>query len=293
MSNVLVGAVRHKGEPRNRRSLIRLSEFDASDATTDSSESSPNGPMRLRLRARAAVAMLALIVCGACTKHEERDVTPWLKVDVKRPSTGTSGMIVLGSSEEVFHAKVGDRWVRLGTGHASSYMTLADDRAVLIDLNDRKGLQLVREDAAASPRPVREAFGRGGDVTVPPGGDVIDIFDCRVPATPAGCREAQIYRYEVSGTLLASLPAALPEAYSDCQQLGIKGYDKERIPYVYAQCESRSLQAKCVLVAPRKDGLFVYAVGVEQPWIECSEFSRSGVSLTEPQHFVVLMSGVN
>ncbi len=231
--------------------------------------------------------MLAVIVLVACTKHEERYVTPWLKVDIGRPVTGNSGVIVVGSRKEVFHGKVGDRWVRLGTGHASSYMTLADDQAVLIDLNDRKGLQLVREDAAASPRPVREAFGRGGDVTVPPGGEVIDVFDCRIRAT-VGCREAQIYRYDVAGTLLASLPVALSETYSDCQLTGIKGYDKERIPYVLAHCGIRSLEAKCVVVAPRKDGLFVYAVGADQPWIECSEFSRAGVSLREPERFVVV-----
>ena len=130
-------------------------------------------------------------------------------------------------------------------------MTLADDQAVVIDLHDGKGLQLVREDAA--PRRVAEAFGHGDQVTVPPDREVIDVFDCRIRATPAGCRKAQIYRYDVAGTLLASLPVPLPEAYSDCQLTGIKGYDKERIPYVFAQCGSGSLQAKCVVVAPRKD----------------------------------------
>ena len=241
--------------------------------------------MRLLLQASAAVAMLGVIVLGGCTRHEERYVTRWLKVDIGRPVTGNSGVIVLGSSEEVFHAKIGNRWVRLGTGHAASYMTLADDQAVLIDLHDGKGLQLVREDAA--PRRVAEAFGHGDQVTVPPDREVIDVFDCRIRAT-VGCREAQIYRYDVAGTLLASLPVALPEAYSDCQQLGITRYDQERIPYVFAQCGSGSLQAKCVVVAPRKDALFVYAVGTDRPWIECSEFSRAGVSLTEPAGFEVL-----
>ena len=230
--------------------------------------------------------MIGVLVLGGCTKHEERYVTPWLKVEVRRPVTGTSDVIVLGSREEVFHAKVGDRWARLGTGHASRYMILADDRAALIDLHDGKGLQLVREDGA--PRRVPKEFGRNGDVVVPPDTEAIDVFDCRVRATPAGCREAQIYRYDLAGMLLASFPVALPEKYSDCQLLSITGYDKERIPYVFAQCRMDSVQAKCVVVAPRKDALFVYAVGADQPWTECSDLSHAGVSLTEPEHFEVL-----
>jgi hypothetical protein len=241
--------------------------------------------MTVRLRASAAAAML-VIVLGGCTRHEERYLTPWLKVDISRPVTGTSGVVVLGSREEVFDAKVGGRWVRLGVGHGSSYMVLADDQAVLIDLHNGKGLQLVRGDA--SPRLVPQAFGRNGNVAVTPDREAIDVFECRIHATPAGCREVEIYRYDVAGTLLASFPVALPEAYSDCQQLRIAGYDQQRIPYVFAQCRMDSVQAKCVVVAPRKDALFVYAVGADQPWIECSEFSRAGVSLTEPQNFMVM-----
>ena len=48
----------------------------------------------MRLRARGLAALLLLC---ACTKHDEREITPYLKVDIKRPITGTSGVIVAGS----------------------------------------------------------------------------------------------------------------------------------------------------------------------------------------------------
>ena len=238
------------------------------------------------LRAMAATAVLALLLLGGCTKHEELLLTPWLKVDIARPVTGTNGVIVLGSREQTFYVRVGDRWVRLGTGPASSYMLLADDQAALVELNDGKGLQLVRGDAA--PRSVPSAFGRNGDVSVLPGGEAIDVFECRVAATPAGCREVQIDRYDLAGTPIATFPVVLPEAYSDCQQVRINGYDRARIPYVFAQCGANSEQTKCVLAAPRRETLFVYAVGKDQPWSECSAFTKAGVSLVEPQKFTVL-----
>ncbi len=174
-------------------------------------------------------------------------MTPWLRVDIRRPVTGTSGVIVFGSREEVFYAKVHGRWVRLGVGHASNLLSLAGDQAMLIDLHDGKGLQLVREDAA--PQRVPDAFGHRGEVTVPPEKEAIDVFDCSIPATPAGCREAQIFRHDLAGTSLASFPVALPVAYSDCQPMRIIGYDKERIPYVFAQCRMDSTQAKSAIVA--------------------------------------------
>lgn len=33
---------------------------------------------------------------------------------------------------------------------------------------------------------------------------------------------------------------------------------------------------------------FLYPIGVDQPWRECSELSRAGVSLRKPEHFEVL-----
>jgi hypothetical protein len=226
------------------------------------------------------------MLLGACTKHEERHLTPWLKVDIARPRTGSSGVVVLGSTAEVFHVKSGRRWVRLGTGHSSSYMTLADEQAALVDLHDGKGLLLLRADR--SPQSVSLAFGRSGDVVVPPGRDSIDIFGCRVVAAPAGCREAQIDRFDLDGQRLASFTIALPGTYSDCQILRIDGYDNNLIPHAFAQCKVDSKQARCVILAPQDGAPFLYAVGVDQPWRECSELSRAGVSLRKPEQFEVL-----
>lgn len=234
----------------------------------------------------AAAAILGLLLLGGCTKHEELLVTPWLKIDIARPVTGSSGVIVLGSREETFSLKVGNRWIRLGKGHASTYMLLADEQAALVELHDGKGLQLVSADAA--PRAVPASFGRRGDVSVLPGGEAIDVFECRVPAEPAGCREVQIDRYNLTGTLLATYSMVLPEAYSDCQLIKIAGYDSSRLPHVYAQCKMNSDQAKCVFAAPGKEGPSVYAVKTDEQWIACSASSPGGVSLTESPRFTVL-----
>ena len=237
-------------------------------------------------RTIAALVLFAIIPVAGCTKHEERYLTPWLKVDIRRPVTGSSGLVVVGSRDELFHSRVGDRWVRLGVGHSSTYMILGEDQAALIDLHDGEGLRLIR--AGDPPRRVSEAFERRGDVSVLPGGEAIDVFECGVPAKPAGCSEVQISRYDVAGKLHSNFRVSLPEVYSDCQLMRIIGYDKERNPYVSAQCKWKSAQARCVLMAPRKDTPFVYAVGADRPATECGEFSRAGVSLTEPEHFVVL-----
>lgn len=246
----------------------------------------PVGVMRSRLQ-RGALALLAVLAFAACTKREQRDITPWLRVDIRRPVTGTSGVIVLGSRSEMFHANIGGRWRRLGVGHTSSYMVLGEEQAVLLELNDGKGLQLLTRNAP--PRPIREWFAAGGEgVTVPPGGAAIDVFKCVVRADPAGCREVRIERYGIDGASLSSFSMALAESHSDCQLLTIKGYDSAAIPYVIAQCSQQSAQAKCVLTAARPDGPFVYAVAPDRPWRDCSEFPGAGVSLAAPATFVVL-----
>lgn len=233
---------------------------------------------------RAPVVICLVIVLANCTKHEERYITPWLKVDIVRPVTGSSGVVVSGPSKEVFYTKRGRRWMTLGAGHASVYILMDGERAVLIDLHDGKGLQLARE--GADPQPVPKIFDRTGDVVVPPGSESIDVFGCATGA--ATCREARIDRYDAAGTFIATFRLSLPERYSDCQLLRIAGYDRDAIPYGFAQCRRDSPLAKCVIVAARKDGLFVYAVEPNRPWSECSEFSRAGVALHQPETFVVL-----
>ena len=229
---------------------------------------------------KALAAILGIVFVIGCTKHDVRELTPWLKVDIRRPATGTSGVIVVGSREEVFQTKVRGRWVSLGTGHASTYMILAEGRAALVDLHDRKGLQLVSEDA--EPRRV------AGDVTVPPGSEVIDVFTCRVPAERSGCREAAIERSDVTGKVVDSFTITLPQAYPDCALGKVQGYDSQMIPYLFAQCSFASTQPKCILAAERKGSPFLYVVEADQPWLECSEFRHAGVSLSTPLQYTVL-----
>ena len=228
------------------------------------------------------VALLAVLLC-ACTKTEKRYVAPWLRVDVIRPVTGNSGVIVSGATKEIFLARVDDRWIPLGDGHTSRYLIFGDENysAVLFDLNDGRGLQLARPGAV--PQPVAQLCARG-DVVVPPGTDAVDVFACSDP----DCRAATIDRCDFEGKLISKLAVSLPAEHSSCRLLSVKGYDHDSIPYAFGQCRSEPGQSRCVLVASRKDGPFAYAVGPDQPWDECNNFSRSGVSLAPPRTFELI-----
>lgn len=243
--------------------------------------------MRVVPRAGAAAAGLGILTLGACAQHQERALTAWLTLDIVRPATGTSGVIVLGPTQEVFRARVGNEWRVLGSGHPCRYMVLAEEQAALVDLNDRKGVRIIRAGEQAL-RPLQDVFGRTGNPLVPPGRTAIDFEDCRVPAEPAGCRDLQIHRYDARGTLRETFHIPLPETYPECQLLSVRGYDRAGIPYVNAHCKMNSEPAKCLLLAARKDGLFVHAVGKDRPWSECSDFPGLGVSLSEMERFEVL-----
>ena len=234
-----------------------------------------------------AAALLGILTLGACANHQERQLTPWLKLDVVRPATGSSGVIVLGPIKEVFRARVGNEWVELASGHPSRYMVLAGEDAALVDFNDGKGVRIVRAGERA-PRSLQEVFGRTSTPRVPPGRTAVDFEECRVSARPAGCRDLQIDRYDVRGKALETFSIPLPDAYPECQILGVRGYDPAGIPYVNAQCAPNSEPAKCLLLAPRKEGLFVHAVGKDRSWSECSDFRGLGVSLTAPERFEVV-----
>ena len=245
----------------------------------------PSGPRYLRRRAAAAAC--GILTLGACARHQERELTAWLKLDVVRPVTGTSGVIVLGPNKEVFRARVGNEWVELGSGHPSRYMILAGEQAALVDFGDGKGVRIVRSGERA-PRPLQEVFGRTSNPVVPPGRTAVDFEECRLSAKPAGCRDLQIDRFDVAGKALETFSIPLPETYPECQILGVRGYDQAGTPYVNAQCAMSSQVAKCLLLAPRKEGLFVHAVGKDRSWSECSDFRGLGVSLRAPERFEVV-----
>jgi hypothetical protein len=166
-------------------------------------------------------------------------------------------------------------------------MVLAGEQAALVDLNDRRGVQIVRAGERAL-RSVQEVFGRTGEFQVPPGRTALDFYDCGVPASPAGCRDLQIHRYDVGGAPRETFHIPLPDTYPECQLMSVRGYDGAGTPYVNAQCATNSERAKCLLLAARKEGLFVHAVGKDRPWSECSEFPGLGVSLREMERFEVL-----
>jgi hypothetical protein len=205
------------------------------------------------------------VLFGGCYKTEEKYPTSWMRVQVVSVK---SGGIIGGPRKDIYHVKIGRRWVRLGSGNYTGHSVLADGAVVLYDLSDNKGLHIIREGERKG-RPVAEVFAPGHVRSVPYR-DELDIFDCRVRAEPAGCREVVIHRYDLEAKLLATFEIVRPEAYSDCQLLKIEGYDRDYIPYVRGQCKMNSPQAKCVLMASRPDGLFVHAVRPDEPWIRCS-----------------------
>ena len=226
--------------------------------------------------ARAFLIVFAIAALARCTKHDERYITPWLRVDVRRPSTGTSGLIRVGSAEQKWDVQVNGHWQTLGTGPVSSYLMLGEEAmtsgAVLVDLNDQNGLQLVRPDAP--PLPLRSILRRPGTIYWP----APAMFD--VLACDGG--NACVDRYDLmSGRFLTTTDVSIPKEYSDCQHPTIAGY-VDKTPYVSFQCSFGSPQAQCVLAAQRKDGPFVYAVGRDAPPSECGTFQHAGVKLRNP-----------
>lgn len=220
-----------------------------------------------------ALAMLIALV-AACSERETQTITPWLRVEVLRPRA--DDMIRIGRRAEVFEIRRGNRWRKVGVGNLSRFMVVEDGTAVLVDLNDGKGLQLLLPDE--SPRAIPASFGRMGAVSIPfP--SAIDVLTTLNPRT------LEVHRYDLSGKQLAHFTITVPDAYSDCRVTeGLIGYGMDRLPYASATCPMGSLQAKCLMVGPRG---FVHAVPPAADWSECGTFGRSGVSLMQPAPFTL------
>ncbi|MGZ8866946.1 MAG: hypothetical protein ACXW2P_01285 [Thermoanaerobaculia bacterium] len=195
-------------------------------------------------------------------------------MDVFRPRA--DDMIRVGRRAEVFEIQRGGRWRKLGVGSSSRYIVLGEGTAVLIDLNDRNGLQLIRPNEPA--RPIPASLGRMGVVYVP----FPSAIDVVVTGNP---RVTDVYRYGLSGNQLAHFKISVPDAYSDCRVgEALTGYGMDRVPYATADCRSGSPQAKCLMLGPRD---FVYAVPPEGDWSECGSFGKAGISMMEPSRFTV------
>jgi hypothetical protein len=235
------------------------------------------------LRWIAVIAATMFVV--TCTRHEEILITPFVKMDVRRPATGTSGVIAAGSRDEIVSTRSGSTWKRLGIGHSTSYMVLGEQQAVLIDLHDRNGPQLVRPDE--TPVRISEALGAGA-VFVPSNSLFVDRFSCASPGDGERCREARIDRLNAGDGQRTSFTGGVPATLSDCQITRVIGYDRDVIPYFFADCRPDSAQAKCVVVAPRPGEPFVYVVTPDRQWGDCSSFPGLGVSLAQPQQYGVM-----
>ena len=232
------------------------------------------------------VSLTLALLLTSCSKHEERSVTDWLNVDVIRSASGTNGVIVLGRNEEVYRVRNGSRWSVLGSGSPCRHMVLGDGKAVIIDLNDRKGEQIIYE-GEETLRPVREVFGHNLPFFVTPDRAAVDFYECTVPAKPAGCRAVTIYRHELTGKLVETFHADLKDEYPECQVFDSpRGFDSAGTPYLFAQCARDSERVACLLVAPRKAGLFLHAVPKDKA-SQCGDFRGLGVSLRGLETFEV------
>lgn len=222
---------------------------------------------------RIGLAIL-IAVLAACSKREAQTITPWLRVDVLRPRA--DDMIRVGTRAEVFEIQRGGRWKKVGTGNYSRYMVLGEGDAVLVDLNDRNGLQLLRPNEPA--RAIPASFGRMGTVSVP----FPSAIDVAVRENP---HRADVYRFDLSGKQIARFEISVPDAYTDCRIAEAVGaYDMDRVPHTTADCTSGSQQAKCLMLGPRD---FVYAVPPEGDWSDCGNFGKAGISVMEPAAFTL------
>ena len=96
--------------------------------------------------------------------------TPWLRVDVVRPRA--DDFVRIGSSEERYEVKTGDRWQKLGIGHHSGYTILGEEAitatAAVVNLDTAK--LLVRPDASPLPLEGAVYFPNAVSVDVMKGG---------------------------------------------------------------------------------------------------------------------------
>ena len=210
------------------------------------------------------------LLLSACSKRDLQYATPWLRVDVLRPRADE--LIRIGSIEERYEVKVGNRWQKLGVGHRSGYTILGEDAltasAVVVNLDNPRGKVLVRPDAP--PRWLEGAVSF-------PNGISVDVMQ-------NSGRQAHIERYGALSSETTSLAVSVPDAYSDCRINGIKGY-ADGVPYVDAVCDASASRARCLLIAAGKPQT-VYTVKLDQPQSDC-DFRHLHLSLPSPtyRHF--------
>ena len=202
---------------------------------------------------RKARLFFLCVLLAACSKHDERYITPWLRVDIVRQRADE--LIRVGSREERWDVKVDGRWQSLGGGYPTSYAILGEEAltatAALVSVNG--GPFLVRPDA--QPQRLSGAISIPNAVNF----DVMHNTD----------HDAQIERYDSTGARVKTFSVSLPAEYSDFTISGIKGYDANLVPYVSTYGKPGSSQAQCVVIAAREPQV-IDAVRPDQPPADCN-----------------------
>ena len=216
---------------------------------------------------KARLFLAWALLLGSCSKHDLQYPTLWLRVDVARPRA--DDFVRIGSSEERYEVKIGDRWQKLGIGHHSGYTILGEEAitapAAVVNLDNPRGKVLVR--------PEGPPLWLDGAVYFPDGMsfDVMKGTD----------REAEIDRYDATGRQTGSVSVSVPNAYSDCRINGIRGYSGG-IPYIDTICSASSSQARCLLIAAGKEQV-LHAVKPDQPAGDCA-FPQLHLSHPSPRY---------
>ena len=216
---------------------------------------------------KARLFVLSLLLLAACSKHDVQYPTLWLRVDVARPRA--DGLIRIGSIEERWDVKVGDRWQKLGVGHRSGYAILGEEAvtasAAIVMLDDPRGPVLARPDA--------EPLRLRGEISFPNSMN-FDLLQ-------HDGHEAHIDRYDATGKQAERFDIAVPSDYSDCTIVGIRGY-LDGIPYLATACKPSSSQARCVLIGAAGTPVY-YVVKPDQAPTDC-EFSQLHLTTYQPYH---------
>lgn len=216
---------------------------------------------------KARLFFACAFLLGSCSKHDVQYPTLWLRVDVARPRADE--LIRIGSSEERWEVKVGERWQKLGVGHHSRYVILGEEAitasAAVVSLDDPRGNVLVRPDSPPLRLDGYVYFPNSVSVDVMKGTD----------------HEAQIDRYDATARKVGSFSVSVPAAYSDCRINGIRGY-ANGIPYVDTICNASSSQARCLVIAAGKEQV-LHAVKPDQPAGDCA-FPQLHLSHPSPRY---------
>lgn len=238
---------------------------------------------------RTLLTLFLLAFFLSCTQTRDYQATPWFTVRQTFPKQ-IVGATAGPAQAQAFYTSVDGQWVLLGKGDRGRVLALDGGAAVLFATELAEELQLIYE-GDPSPKPLSQIAPEGTQVTVSPEGRFLDFVACQNRGF-AGCLSLELTRYSVRGRTVQTHTVALPVSETGCDYpaLSVLGYDGSGSPYFAGKCEG--MNPRCILVAPRAEGLFVRTRAKSPESFLCGRAEYwspdLGAPLLEPERFTQL-----